>query len=199
MRREQLALRRRCAWIATCLGVASLALGSSGCARGCTSSREPIHLNPSMDYQPRYDPQSESAFFYDGGTMRPPVPGTVARGELHTNPTIHTGKDLGGAFVATNPIGNDAALVARGRDRFAIYCAPCHDSRGTGKGILYERGNVPTPSMHSDKIVNMPDGQLFDVITNGSGLMPSYRWPVPAQDRWAIVAFVRELERQESP
>ncbi|MFN7951181.1 MAG: cytochrome c [bacterium] len=196
---SRLAERRVRAWIATCIGAASFGLFGGGCARGCTSSREPIHLNPSMDYQPRYDPQSESAFFYDGSSMRAPVPGTIARGELHLDRALQTGKDAADAFVKTNPAGTDEALVARGRDRFAIYCAPCHDSRGRGKGILYERANVPTPSMHSEKIVNMPDGQLFDVITNGSGLMPSYRWPIPTHDRWAIVAFVRELERQESP
>ena len=78
-----------------------------------------------------------------------------------------------------------------------IYCQPCHDARGDGKGILFERGNVPTASFHQDRIVNnYPDGQMFDVITNGTGLMAGYRWPIPPADRWAIIAYVRELERK---
>ena len=77
-----------------------------------------------------------------------------------------------------------------------IYCQPCHDARGDGKGILFQRGNVPTATFHQDKILNYPDGQIFDVITNGTGLMSGYRWPIPPADRWAIVAYVRGLQRE---
>ena len=77
-----------------------------------------------------------------------------------------------------------------------IYCQPCHDARGDGKGILFQRGNVPTATFHQEKILKYPDGQIFDVITNGVGLMPAYRWPIPPADRWAIIAYVRELERK---
>ena len=77
-----------------------------------------------------------------------------------------------------------------------IYCQPCHDARGDGKGILFQRGNVPTASFHQEKILKYPDGQIFDVITNGIGLMSGYRWPIPPADRWAIIAYVRELERK---
>ena len=77
-----------------------------------------------------------------------------------------------------------------------IYCQPCHDARGDGKGILFQRGNVPTASFHQEKILKYADGQIFDVITNGTGLMAGYRWPIPPADRWAIVAYVRELERK---
>ena len=90
---------------------------------------------------------------------------------------------------------NDA-LVERGRQRYTIYCQPCHDPRGDGKGILFQRGNVPTASFHQEKILKYPDGQIFDVITNGFGLMSGYRWPIPPADRWAIIAYVRELERK---
>ncbi len=89
---------------------------------------------------------------------------------------------------------NDA-LVERGHQRYAIYCQPCHDARGDGKGILFQRGNVPTASFHQEKILKYADGQIFDVITNGAGLMPGYRWPIPPSDRWAIIAYVRQLER----
>jgi mono/diheme cytochrome c family protein len=167
----------------------------SGCARGCTSSRPPIHINPSMDNQPKVLPQTGSNFFYDGASMREPVPGTVAIGELKENEPFFTGKGPDGQFVATIPVTVDAALLARGQQRYVIYCQPCHDPRGDGKGILFTRGNVPTASFHDEKILKYPDGQIFDVITNGVGLMSGYRWPIPPADRWAIIAYVRELER----
>ena len=87
-------------------------------------------------------------------------------------------------------------MLERGRQRYVIYCQPCHDARGDGKGILFQRGNVPTASFHQEKILKYPDGQIFDVITNGQGLMAGYRWPIPPADRWAIIAYVRELERK---
>lgn len=175
--------------------LALVLLALSGCARGCTSSRPPIHLNPNMDIQPRYEPQAPSAFFYNGAAMRPPVQGTVARGELRDSGPFWTGKDAaGGAFVTAIPMEVNDAVLARGAERYDIYCATCHDKGGDGKGILYERGKVPTPSFHDDRLRTMPDGQIFDVITNGFGLMPSYRYPLPAADRWAIIVHLRGLQ-----
>ena len=168
----------------------------TGCARGCTSSRPPIHPNPSMDDQPKVLPQTASTFFFDGASMRQPVPGTVPIGGLKEDAAFFTGKGADGQFVATIPVTVDEAVRERGRQRYGIYCQPCHDARGDGKGILFQRGNVPTASFHQDKILKYPDGQIFDVITNGQGLMPSYRWPIPPADRWAIVTYVRELERK---
>ena len=167
----------------------------AGCARGCTSSRPPIHLNPSMDDQPKVLPQTASTFFYDGASMRQPVPGTIAIGGLKEDAAFFTGKGAEGQFVATIPVTADEALLERGRQRYGIYCQPCHDARGDGTGILFQQG-TPTATFHDPKIVNYPDGQIFDVITNGVGLMPAYRWPIPPADRWAIVAHVRELERR---
>jgi mono/diheme cytochrome c family protein len=179
--------------------VCALAVASivclSGCARGCTSSRPPIHLNPSMDDQPKVRPQTASTFFFDGASMRLPVPGTVPIGGLKEDEPFLTGKGADGQFVATIPVAVDEAVVERGRQRYAIYCQPCHDARGEGKGILFQRGNVPTANLHQEKILKYPDGQIFDVITNGVGLMAGYRWPIPPADRWAIVAYVRQLER----
>jgi hypothetical protein len=174
--------------------LALVLLALSGCARGCTSSRPPVHLNPNMDIQPRYEPQAGSAFFYNGAAMRPPVAGTVARGELRDESPFWTGKDAAGAFVTAIPMAVDEAVRERGAERFDIYCAACHDKGGDGKGILYERGKVPTPSFHEDRLLRMPDGQLFDTITNGFGLMPSYRYPVPVSDRWAIIVHLRALQ-----
>jgi mono/diheme cytochrome c family protein len=177
------------------LGLVALALATASC-RGCTSSRPPIHLNPSMDNQPKYRPQAESRFFYDGATMQKPVPGTVARGELREDRAVFEGKDASGADVKASPVAATPELLARGAERYRIYCQPCHDPRGDGKGILFQRGKVPTTSLHADKVRNATDGHLFDVITNGLGLMPSYKWPIPTEDRWAIIAHVRELEKQ---
>jgi mono/diheme cytochrome c family protein len=171
-----------------------VALG--GCARGCTSSRPPIHLNPSMDDQPKVRSQTASSFFFDGASMRQPVPGTVPIGGLKEDGAFFTGKGADGQFVATIPVAADEALVERGRQRYEIYCQPCHDARGDGRGILFQRGKVPTATFHQEKILKYSDGQIFDVITNGVGLMPGYRWPIPPADRWAIVAYVRALQRE---
>jgi mono/diheme cytochrome c family protein len=173
-------------------------VGLTSCARGCTSSQPPIHLNPSMDNQPKVRAQSASTFFYDGSSMRQPVPGTIPIGGLQEDGAFFTGKGPDGQFVAKNPVTVDEAVLERGRQRSAIYCQPCHDAKGDGKGILFQRGNVPTASFHQEKILNYTDGQIFDVITNGTGLMAGYRWPIPPADRWAIVAYVRDLQRKRS-
>jgi mono/diheme cytochrome c family protein len=170
----------------------------SGCARGCTSSRPPIHLNPSMDDQPKVRPQAASTFFYNGAAMREPVPGTIAIGGLKEDTAFFTGKGADGQFVAANPVAVNDDVVARGRDRYRIYCQPCHDARGDGKGILFQRGSVPTATFHQEKILKYTDGQIFDVITNGQGLMAAYKWPIPPDDRWAIVAYVRQLQRDRA-
>ncbi len=128
----------------------------AGCVRGCTSSRPPIHLNPSMDDQPKVRPQTANTFFFDGASMRPPVPGTVAIGELKEDTAFFTGKGADGQFVATIPVTVDEAQLERGRQRYVIYCQPCHDARGDGKGILFQRGNVPTATFHQEKILQVP-------------------------------------------
>jgi mono/diheme cytochrome c family protein len=178
------------------LALISLVATTTGCVRGCTSSRPPIHLNPSMDDQPKVRPQTASTFFYDGASMRQPVPGTVPIGGLKEDAAFFTGKGADGQFVATIPVTMDEARLERGRQRYVIYCQPCHDARGDGKGILFQRGNVPTASFHQEKILNYPDGQIFDIMTNGQGLMPAYRWPIPPADRWAIIAYVRDMQRK---
>jgi mono/diheme cytochrome c family protein len=167
----------------------------TGCARGCTSSRPPIHLNPSMDDQPKVRPQAASNFFYNGASMREPVPGTVPINGLKEDTAFFSGRGADGQFVAAIPHPVDDALVERGRERYEIYCQPCHDARGEGRGILFQRANVPTGNFHQEKILKYTDGQIFDVITNGVGLMAGYRWPIPPADRWAIIAYVRELQR----
>jgi mono/diheme cytochrome c family protein len=165
--------------------------------RGGASSRPPIHINPNMNVQPRAEAQAASGFFYDGAEMRAPVEGTVARGELHDGGAYWTGLDANG-FAASVPMAVDDAVRARGHRRFDIYCAACHDKNGTGKGILFERGKIPTPSFHTDRLRQVPDGYLFGVITNGFGLMPSYAYPIPVRDRWAIIAYLRDLQARHA-
>ena len=188
-------IARRTSPVLRALALTSL-VALAGCARGCTSSRPPIHINPSMDDQPKVLSQTASTFFYDGASMRQPVPGTVAINGLKEDVAFFTGKGPDGQFVATIPVTNDEALLERGRQRYVIYCQPCHDARGDGKGILFQRGNVPTASFHEEKILKYADGQIFDIVTNGMGLMPSYRWPIPPADRWAIIAYIRGSEER---
>jgi hypothetical protein len=178
--------------LAVCL--VALALAATGCVRGCRSSRPPIHINPNMDYQKKLQPQEASSFFYDGQGMRLPVPGTIARGELIEDTPFYTGKLAADEYLARNALTVDEELLARGLERYTIYCQPCHDKRGTGRGILFEKGGVPTASFHDAQRSGYPDGMIFNVITNGSGLMKGYRYPISVEDRWAIVAHVRRLQ-----
>jgi mono/diheme cytochrome c family protein len=187
--------RARVRRTAPLLAAVTLALAAAGC-RGMTSSKPPVHPNPSMDDQPKVKAQQESRFFYNGSAMRPPVPGTIALGELREDAAFYEGKNADGSFVAKVPVEAGEQVLERGKNRYTIYCQPCHDARGDGHGILFQRGNIPTASFHQDKIRNYPDGQIFDVITNGSGLMPSYRWPLAPADRWAIIAYVRTLQQK---
>jgi mono/diheme cytochrome c family protein len=177
------------------LGLLAVAALTPAC-RGMTSTKPPIHINPSMDNQPKARPQSESDFFYDGASMRAPVPGTVARGELREDRAFFEGKDASGQDLQRSPVEATEAVLARGADRYHIYCRPCHDPRGDGKGVLAQRGGVPTTSMHDPKVLGATDGHIFNVITGGQGLMQPYRWPIPPADRWAIVAHVRRMQQE---
>lgn len=175
---------------------ALLLLLASGCWRGATSPRSPWHPNPNMDHQPKYRPQSASLFFADGATMRPPVAGTVARGELHEDTAFYTGMDAAGELVATMPVEVDDAFLLRGQERYEIYCAPCHNTRGNGKGVLWERAQIESADLLQDRLREAPDGQLFDTVTNGLGLMSGYKYPIPPRDRWAIIAHIRRMQSE---
>lgn len=174
--------------------LALTALGSAGCLRGCTSSRPPIHIIPNMDAQPKYEAQEGSQFFYDGGAMRLPVEGTVARGEFYEESEIpmRTGRDAQGNFIS-NPLEVDQALLDRGGERYDIYCRPCHGEAGDGQGVLFNQG-VPVTSYFDERLMAVPDGEIFEAITLGKGLMQPYAYAVPVHDRWAIVAHVRRMQ-----
>lgn len=166
----------------------------SGCFQGSVSDKPPIHLNPNMDSQKKYKPQSLSNFFVNGSTMRLPVPGTIARGDLHEDTIFYFGKDAAGREVTKNPLPIDEAILARGAERYMIYCQPCHNANGDGKGLVQQKGLLPPPDFMSDKVKNFTDGYVFGVISNGVRTMPSYRHQIMVKDRWAIVAHLRQMQ-----
>lgn len=177
-------------------GLALLALALLTGCRGQPSEKSPIHLVPDMDWQPKYGAQEESSFFEDGRTMRPLVPGTVPQGHLNEDDAYYRGKE-GDKYVAVAPIEVNAKVLERGQQRYGIYCAPCHDASGHGQGMVVKRG-FPLPlDLSSERVREMPDGEMYEVIADGVRNMPSYRNQIPVEDRWAIVAWVRVLQRSQ--
>jgi len=146
-----------------------------------------------MHNQPSYSALEESTFFADGQASRPLVEGTVARGHLNEDTLLHTGKE-GDDNATTFPFPVTEAVMARGQERFNIYCSPCHGRTGLGDGMIVRRGYRRPPPLAEDRLREMPPGHFFDVITNGFGAMPDYSAQIQAADRWAIVAYVRALQ-----
>lgn len=187
----------------TTLLLATLVL--AGC-RGSLSEKPPIHINPNMDWQERFDPQEsiDRAVFADGRAMRPPVEGTVARGFLKEDVAFHEGRDVSGAFVAANVVPITDELLVRGQERYEIFCTPCHGGAGDGRGIIMVGndgsgyGYVPAPTFHQDRLRQVEDGYLYSVVKNGIRNMPGYAQQIPVADRWAIVAYVRALQLSQS-
>jgi len=169
-----------------------------GCARKRPSEKPPIHLNPDMDNQPKYDAQEIGEFFPDRSAMRTPVSGTVARGELRGDDISFKAKNSRGEFVEKAPVEITKQLLDHGQERYDIYCSPCHSRIGDGRGIMIERGYIPPPTFHSERIRELPDGHIYDVITHGVRNMPSYRYQISPADRWAIVVYLRALERSQN-
>lgn len=148
-----------------------------------------------MHDQPRYKPLAESNFFPDLRSERQPVAGTVARGQLDADTYFYTGK-MGanpGDYMPSEVPVNDETL-ARGRERYDIYCAPCHSRLGDGNGMIPQRGFRHPPTYHSDRLRKAPLGYFFDVITSGFGAMPEYADQISVRDRWCIVAYIRALQ-----
>jgi mono/diheme cytochrome c family protein len=175
--------------------LAALALASMLGCRGQTSEKTPIWIKHGMEFQPKWLPYGKNSFTADARNMQLPPEGTVAVGMLKADDDYYRGgKDT--LHYAANPLKVDMALLERGQERFQIYCAPCHGRTGLGDGMVIQRGfPIPPPSFHDDRIVAMPDGQLFHTITNGIRNMPGYGKQVPEEDRWAIVAYLRVLQR----
>lgn len=174
--------------------VVALAVGIAG-SRGKLSRKPPIEVFPDMDRQPKIRPQTPSAFFADGRASRLPVQGTVARGSHFLDAPVNTGMVTGTTnFVAHNPMKVTSQLVARGQQRYQIYCAPCHSPLGDGNGITRSFGMAVVANLHDPRIVGMSDGELFHVISNGRNLMGPYASQIEIEDRWAVIAYVRALQ-----
>jgi len=170
------AIRGRGLWAA--LGFAVLLL--SGCRMD-------------MHEQPKYLPYEPTDFFADGRTERQPVPGTVARGQLRLDELFYSGK-VNGVEADVFPFPITHSDLERGRERFNVYCTPCHDYTGTGQGMIVQRGFPQPPSFHILRLRQAPAGHFYGVITNGFGAMYSYAARVEPADRWRIAAYIRVLQ-----
>jgi len=177
--------------------------------RGSPSRRPPVEVFPDMDRQLKLRPQQPSGFFANEHSSQLPVAGTVARGQAVPTPTgtvfafatapVNTGRVPGTTnFIETNPLPVTPARLRRGQERFTIHCAPCHGGQGDASGVTRKLGMAVVANLHEPRLVEMPDGELFNIITHGKPptfLMPSYAGPVAVEDRWAIIAYVRALQR----
>lgn len=178
-----------------------LLVGVAAC-QGQTFEDPPIHLNQNMDFQKRFEAQEYNGFYSNDRAMRKPVEGTVAQGELAIDDHLHRGME-GDEHVATlpsvdehgQPIELDEAFLERGRDRYEIFCTPCHGASGAGNGMVVQRGMLQPPALYEERLLGMNVGYFYDVITNGVRNMPPYAAQIPVRDRWAIAAYVRVLQR----
>ncbi|HZT69438.1 MAG TPA: cytochrome c [Terriglobia bacterium] len=146
-----------------------------------------------MQDQPKYKPMAVSTFFADGRAARPVPPGAIAVDDIDQKPALSAGV-VDGAFVTTIPVPVSVDLLNRGRDRYDIYCAPCHGRTGDGRGMVALRGFKIPADLSSDRVRNAPPGYLYAVITDGYGAMPDYSYQLDEHDRWAVVAYIRALE-----
>lgn len=173
----------------------------SGC-RGSFSEQSPIHINPNMDHQEKFQAQEKNTMFADQRAMRPPVPGTVARGFLRDDSRFYEGVDEEGLLITDMPVPVTRELLDRGQERYEIYCTVCHGSAGDGKGVIMVGnggrgyGYVPAPDYHSERLIELSNGHYYEIISNGTptGTMPGYAQQIPVLDRWAIVAYIRALQ-----
>ncbi len=189
--------------------VSIIAVVSIAGFRNTTSRKPPIEVFPDMDRQPKVRPQTDYRFFGDTRSSRLPVAGTVARskpmnvGGKEIYPfedlSVNTGKLPGTTnYLEINPLPVTGQLMARGQERFNIYCAPCHGAQGDGKGITTKFGMTIIADLHDAtgrKIPQQPDGQIFETVTQGKGQMGAYAGLITVEDRWAIIAYVRALQR----
>ncbi len=171
--------------------------------RGQIFTKPPIDIFPewafpSMEHQPKPRPQGASTFFADGRADRVPPQHTVARGMLRLDDHKYAGKS-GNAFAKGFPasVTVDAKLLARGRERYDIYCAVCHGANGDGNGITKRYGMGATPTYHDDRLRTMAEGEIYSTITNGKNTMLSYADKLTPDDRWAVIAYVRALQRAQ--
>lgn len=191
-------------------GLAALVIATAALLSSCagTVSRKPaVEIFNDMRQQPKYYPQGESEFsgFRDGRAERRPVPGTIRHPEgadtasatKSFDDPLNTGQ-ADGMYVAQNQLPITPELLQLGQARFNTYCAPCHGRAGNGKGIVGARSNWIAASLVDDRVRGFSDGDIFDVITHGRRSMPAYRYQITEHDRWAIISYVRALQRTQS-
>lgn len=173
-------------------------------ARNTKHAYTRIQIIPDMDQQPKFRPQSQNTLFADTRAARPLVPGTAARNAGGMDDRVRLGV-VNGQWLPAVPIRVTDALMRRGQERYDIYCAPCHGLAGAGDGIVARRADAlqegtwtPPSSLHDPVVRGRPDGQIFNTITNGIRSMPAYADQIHEQDRWAIVAYVRALQRSQN-
>lgn len=194
-------------WIVSSLLIlATLALVPLACvarARVVHSKQPRIHIVQDMDNQGRFKSQQANSLFADRRATRSPVPGTVARGALSADDHLDRGL-VAGQWATTIPLPVTAELLARGQSRYQIFCTPCHGMAGYGDGIVSKRAErlqegswVPPSSFHVEPATTRADGHIFNTISNGIRNMPAYGSQIPLADRWAIVAYVRALQRSQ--
>ena len=163
--------------------------------RGSLSRKPPIEVFPDMDRQPKIRPQTPSRFFDDGLSSRLPVEGTVARSAHYEDIPMNTGKMPGTTnFVELNPLPVNEVVMERGRERFAISCLPCHGPIADGNGVTKKFGMAIVANLHDKRIVQMADGEIFNVITFGRNNMGPYGDKIAVEDRWAIIHYLRALQ-----
>jgi mono/diheme cytochrome c family protein len=174
--------------------------------RGSLSRKPPLYVFPDMRRQLKLRPQQPNDFFANGVSSQLPVPGTIPRAKPiqtaaglvypYEDAAVYTGREPGTTnFVENNPMAITGQLLERGQQRFTIYCSPCHGQEGDGSGITRKLGAMAVVgNLHDKRMVEMADGELFYVITNGRNLMGAYGPNVPVEDRWAIIAYVRALQ-----
>jgi mono/diheme cytochrome c family protein len=200
-------------WVFLSVGLLTALVVSLMGSRGTISDRRPLMLISDMDFQPRYNAQGASPFFADKRVMRTPPAGTVPFGGndydsdagsprqnpdfLRDDDAYYRGKQ-GNSWVTTNPLPVDLPLLRRGQERYNIYCALCHGATGSGKGIMTQYGMVGVASITDELHRLMPDGEYYNVISNGKGRMLAYGPQIKVRDRWAIVAYIRALMRSQS-
>jgi hypothetical protein len=163
---------------------ASVAIGIAGCRQD-------------MQDQPKYVPLRSSEFFPNGRSAQEPVAGTIARGELHENEYFYSGK-IGTKEQDRFPFPITEAVMERGRERYDIYCSPCHSRVGDGNGMIVKRGYRQAANFHDQKYLTQPVGHFYDVISHGWGAMPDYASQINPADRWAIAAYIRALQSAQS-
>lgn len=172
--------------------------------RGTNFTRPPADVFPEwafpgMKYQPKYKPQHESAFFADGRVDRPIPTHAVSRDALRNDDALYAGRTGNGEWVRGFPAGIevDEKLMARGHDRYQIYCAPCHGALGDGHGVTKLYGMGATPTYHDPRLRDMAEGEIFNTITHGKGNMLPYADKLAPEDRWAVILYVRALQRAQ--